>query len=125
MPSAQHEAPLELIRQCPTVAAELVQAITGSDDDGLPPGKFKVSLGPTDLSDVVPVTFLADSVVRDTGAADAARRTFEARMIATEWMAHPFVEKFKKKASKKAARQASPRPKQRTSSSSSTPTASR
>lgn len=62
MPSVQHEAPLELIRQCPTVAAELVQAITGSDD-GLLPEKFKVSLGPTDFSDVVPVTFLADSVV--------------------------------------------------------------
>jgi hypothetical protein len=63
MPSVAHEAPLELIRQWPPVAVELVQAMTGEDDDELMPGKITVSLGPTDLSDVVPVTFLADSVV--------------------------------------------------------------
>lgn len=63
MPSVRHEAPLELIRQCPPVAAELFRAVTGNDEPWLWPEHVKVGLGPTDLSDVVPVTFLADSVV--------------------------------------------------------------
>jgi hypothetical protein len=63
MPSVRHEAPLELIRQCPPIAVELVKAMTGSGQDASLPEKVSVSLGPTDLSEVVPVTFLADSVV--------------------------------------------------------------
>jgi hypothetical protein len=69
VPSVRHEAPLELIRQCPPVAAELFRAVTGNDEARLRPESVKVDLGPTDLSDVVPVTFLADSVVVVSDAA--------------------------------------------------------
>jgi hypothetical protein len=69
VPSVRHEAPLELIRQCPPVAAELFRAVTGNDEARLRPENVKVDLGPTDLSDVVPVTFLADSVVVVSNAA--------------------------------------------------------
>ena len=69
MPSVRHEAPLELIRQCPPVAAELFRAVTGNDEPRLRPENVKADLGPTDLSDVVPVTFLADSVVVVSDAA--------------------------------------------------------
>src|ERR1700735_5171263 len=59
MPSVTHEAPIELIRQHPDLAVGLLQAM--SDDDL--PSEIAVSLGPTDLSEVVPVKFLADAVV--------------------------------------------------------------
>ena len=54
-----HEAPLELIRQCPGVAVDLVRAMTG-----LPlPADPKADLGPTGLNAVVPAEFTADAVV--------------------------------------------------------------
>jgi hypothetical protein len=59
MPSVTHEAPIELIRQHPDLAVELLQAMTDVDL----PAEIAVSLGPTDLSEVVPVKFLADAVV--------------------------------------------------------------
>jgi hypothetical protein len=54
-----HEAPLELIRQHPGLALELVRAMT----DVPLPSQVSVSFAPTDMSQVVPVQFLADSVV--------------------------------------------------------------
>ena len=54
-----HEAPLELIRQHPGLALELVRAMT----DVPLPEQISISLAPTDMSQVVPVQFLADSVV--------------------------------------------------------------
>ena len=59
MPSVTHEAPIELIRQHPGLAVELLQAMSDVDL----PSDIAVSLGPTDLSEVVPVKFLADAVV--------------------------------------------------------------
>ena len=59
MPSVTHEAPIELIRQHPDLAVELLQAMSDVDL----PAEIAVSLGPTDLSEVVPVKFLADAVV--------------------------------------------------------------
>jgi hypothetical protein len=59
MPSVTHEAPIELIRQHPRLAVELLQAMADVDL----PAEIAVSLGPTDLSEVVPIKFLADAVV--------------------------------------------------------------
>jgi hypothetical protein len=59
MPSVTHEAPIELIRQHPGLAVELLQAMSDVDL----PAEITVSLGPTDLSEVVPIKFLADAVV--------------------------------------------------------------
>ena len=59
MPSVTHEAPIELIRQNPGLAVELLRAMTGLRL----PVDIDVSLGPTDLSEVVPVKFLADATV--------------------------------------------------------------
>ena len=59
MPSVTHEAPIELIRQHPGLAVELLQAMSDVDL----PAEIAVSLGPTDLSEVVPIKFLADAVV--------------------------------------------------------------
>src|ERR1700734_3062395 len=59
MPSVTHEAPIELIRQHPGLAVELLQAMSDVDL----PSEIAVSLGPTDLSEVAPVKFLADAVV--------------------------------------------------------------
>jgi hypothetical protein len=59
MPSVTHEAPIELIRQNPGLAVELLRAMT----DVKLPIDIDVSLGPTDLSEVVPVKFLADAMV--------------------------------------------------------------
>jgi hypothetical protein len=54
-----HEAPLELIRQHPALAVELVRATIG-----LPlPAGLEARLGPTDLNDVIPAQYTADSVV--------------------------------------------------------------
>ena len=54
-----HEAPLELIRQHPSLALELVRATLNVP---LPEG-LEARLGPTDLNNVVPAEFTADSVV--------------------------------------------------------------
>src|ERR1700678_1701911 len=54
-----HEAPLELIRQHPSLAVELVRATLS-----IPlPEDLEARLGPTDLNNVVPAQFTADSVV--------------------------------------------------------------
>jgi hypothetical protein len=55
-----HEAPLELIRQYPALAAELVAAMT---DVSVPADPSSVRLGPTDMNNVIPVQFTADSVI--------------------------------------------------------------
>src|SRR5579871_3988314 len=63
-----HEAPLELIRQCPGVAVDLVRAMTG-----VPlPADPKADLGPTSLNAVVPAEFTADAVVVVTDRATGA-----------------------------------------------------
>jgi hypothetical protein len=63
-----HEAPLELIRQCPDVAVDLVRAMTG-----VPlPADPKAALGPTGLNAVVPAEFTADAVVVVTDRATEA-----------------------------------------------------
>jgi hypothetical protein len=54
-----HEAPLELIRQHPDLAVDLVRAMTGV----LVPDDARADLGPTSLNAVVPAEFTADSVV--------------------------------------------------------------
>lgn len=59
MPSVTHEAPIELIRQHPGLAVELLRAMSDVDL----PAEIAVSLGPTDLSEVVPIKFLANAVV--------------------------------------------------------------
>jgi hypothetical protein len=59
MPSVTHEAPIELIRQHPDLAVELLRVMSDVDL----PSEIAVSLGPTDLSEVVPMKFLADAVV--------------------------------------------------------------
>ena len=70
MPSIAHEAPIELIRQHPWLAAELVQRVTDiplpSDD------KVRVTLGTVDASSVIPSEFRADItvVVSDKGTGD-------------------------------------------------------
>jgi hypothetical protein len=54
-----HEAPLELIRQHPSLALELVRATLN-----VPlPESLEARLGPTDLNYVVPAQFTADSVI--------------------------------------------------------------
>jgi hypothetical protein len=54
-----HEAPLELIRQHPSLAVELVRATLS-----IPlPEDLEARLGPTDLNNVVPAQFTADSVI--------------------------------------------------------------
>jgi hypothetical protein len=69
MPSIAHEAPIELIRQHPWLAAELVRRVTNipfpSDD------KARVALGATDASSVIPSEFRAD--IRRGAAGRAAR----------------------------------------------------
>jgi hypothetical protein len=54
-----HEAPLELIRQHPDLAVDLVRAMTSVPV----PNGGRVRLGPTDANSVVPAQFTADSVV--------------------------------------------------------------
>ena len=55
-----HEAPLELIRQYPALAAEMVTAMT---DVAVPADLSSARLGPTDMNNVIPVQFTADSVI--------------------------------------------------------------
>ena len=59
MPSITHEGPLDLVRQHPEIAVELIQGTDGIDL----PGQVAVALAPTDMSAVVPVQYLADMVV--------------------------------------------------------------
>jgi hypothetical protein len=59
MPSITHEGPLDLVRQHPEIALELIQ---GTAEVTLP-AQVAVSLAATDMSAVVPVQYLADMVV--------------------------------------------------------------
>ena len=54
-----HEAPLELVRQCPGIAVDLLRAMT----DVPLPADLKADLGPTSLNAIVPAEFTADAVV--------------------------------------------------------------
>jgi hypothetical protein len=54
-----HEAPLELIRQHPALAVELMRAFTGLTV----PDQADIRLGPNSLNAVVPTEFTADAVV--------------------------------------------------------------
>ena len=54
-----HEAPLELIRQHPALAVDLLQAFTGLSV----PDQAEIRLGPNSLNAVVPAEFTADAVV--------------------------------------------------------------
>jgi hypothetical protein len=60
-----HEGPLDLVRDHPEIAVELIRGRTDTD---LPP-KVAVTLAPTDMSAVVPVQYLADMVVLISDAA--------------------------------------------------------
>ena len=98
MPSVTHEAPIELIRQHPDLAVELLQAMTDVDL----PAEIAVSLGPTDLSEVVPTIRESGASVADRKrlstimlnlASDAARRRLETMMTTMEWKSD-FIEGF-------------------------------
>jgi hypothetical protein len=65
MPSISHEGPLDLLRQHPEIAVDLLQGTPGIR---LPP-RTAASLAPTDMSAVVPVQYLADMVILITDAA--------------------------------------------------------
>jgi hypothetical protein len=65
MPSLTHEGPLDLVRQHPEIAVDLIQ---GTDGITLP-AEVAVALAPTDMSAVVPVQYLADMVVLISDAA--------------------------------------------------------
>jgi hypothetical protein len=60
MPSLEHEAPLEVIRQQPDVVADLLRRV-------LPqlrlPARVTGALGSADMSQVAPAQYLADMVV--------------------------------------------------------------
>ena len=60
-----HEGPLDLVRQHPEIAVDLVRGAAG-----IPlPEQVAASLAPTDMSAVVPVQYLADMVVLISDAA--------------------------------------------------------
>jgi hypothetical protein len=59
-----HEGPLDLVREHPEIAVELVRG-AGVEL----PGQLSVALAPTDMSAVVPVQYLADMVVLITDTA--------------------------------------------------------
>jgi hypothetical protein len=104
-----HEAPLELIRQHPALAAELMRALTGLTV----PDQADIRLGPNGLNAVVPaepaVAQRVLEAIRDTGAsdadqrklvtiilkraADAARQILENLVTAIEWK-EDWVEDF-------------------------------
>src|SRR5277367_4860978 len=65
MPSMTHEGPLDLVRQRPEIAVDLIAGTSGVTL----PGETAVSLAPTDMSAVVPVQYLADMVVLISDAA--------------------------------------------------------
>jgi hypothetical protein len=54
-----HEAPLELIRQHPALAVDLMRAFTGLTV----PDPADIRLGPNSLNAVIPAEFTADAVV--------------------------------------------------------------
>jgi hypothetical protein len=54
-----HEAPLELIRQHPALAVDLLRAFTGL----AVPDQSEIRLGPNSLNAVIPAEFTADAVV--------------------------------------------------------------
>ncbi len=60
-----HEGPLDLVRQHPEIAVDLLHGTPGITL----PGRAAVSLAPTDMSAAVPVQYLADMVVLITDAA--------------------------------------------------------
>jgi hypothetical protein len=60
-----HEGPLDLVREHPEIAVELVRGTSGIEL----PGQLAVALAPTDMSAVVPVQYLADMVVLVSDAA--------------------------------------------------------
>ena len=65
MPSISHEGPLDLVRQHPEIAVDLIAGTPGIRL----PRQPAVSLAPTDMSAVVPVQYLADMVVLISDAA--------------------------------------------------------
>ncbi len=65
MPSLSHEGPLELVRQHPEIALDLIAGAKGIRL----PSQVAVSLAPTDMSAVVPVQYLAAMVVLVSNAA--------------------------------------------------------
>jgi hypothetical protein len=65
MPSISHEGPLDLVRQHPEIAVDLIAGAKGIRL----PRQVAVSLAPTDMSAVVPVQYLADMVVLISDAA--------------------------------------------------------
>jgi hypothetical protein len=64
-----HEAPIELIRQHPGLAVELLQAMT----DVKVPEDVSVTLGATDMSATVPVQYTADMLVVISDVASGER----------------------------------------------------
>lgn len=66
MPSALHEALLELFTHRPSLAAELLGGVLGLDV----PAYAQARLDPADLTDVVPTEFRADRVVVCRDGAD-------------------------------------------------------
>lgn len=65
MPSITHEAPIELIRQHPELAVDLLRAVT----DIKLPATPSVAISATDMSEVIPKQYLADMVVVISDAA--------------------------------------------------------
>jgi hypothetical protein len=65
MPSLTHEAPIELIRQHPELAVDLLRSVTDIEL----PGQPSVTLSATDMSEVIPKQCLADVVVVISDAA--------------------------------------------------------
>jgi hypothetical protein len=65
MPSLTHEAPIELIRQHPELAVDLLRSVTDIEL----PGQPSVTLSATDMSEVIPKQYLADVVVVISDAA--------------------------------------------------------
>jgi hypothetical protein len=59
MPSISHEGPLDLVRQHPEIAVDLLRTVPGIRL----PRQAAASLAPTDMSAVIPVQYLADIVV--------------------------------------------------------------
>ena len=65
MPPMLHEGPLDLVREHPEIAVELVRGRPGIKL----PGRPAASLAPTDMTAVVPVQYLADMAVLISDAA--------------------------------------------------------
>jgi hypothetical protein len=95
MPSITHEGPLDLVRQHPEIALELIPGTAGV----ALPAQVAVSLAPTGMSAVVPVQYLADIASTEVSDADrsrlmtimlrlssdAARQILEAMMTTSEY----------------------------------------